>query len=484
VSRTDRTRTRNRDRDRDHDLVVAGGTVVSPAQGVFEADVAVDGETISAVATPGSVAGDRVVDASGRYVFPGVVDPHTHFGLFRPLAADADTESRSGLVGGVTTTGNIFRRGEPYPDLLPEVLETAERNYRHDYFLTIGLLSHDHAEQVPRIVEEFDITSFKWYMNYKLQAAEKFGLERNLLEDVADHFIRELAALEASTTLAYHAENAEITAHRTERLREAGADGYEVVVDRFPGYAEAQSLVAGVAHARQHGYDDSFYAVHVSARETARELARLQANGSEVTGETCTHYLCLTSEECDDRMKINPPIRSQAHQDALWEHLSEAEGTLSIVGTDHIATDRADKVGEDIWDSTWGSPSTATMLPLVLSEGYHEDRLSLRRVAAVTSANAAKAYDLYPKKGSLRPGTDADLVVVDLEETKTVTPEVLQSSADFSMYTGRAVTGWPTHTLVRGRVAFEDGEVRAEPGHGTHVDRPVDPDGDGPSGDA
>ncbi len=454
-----------------HDLVIAGGTVVSPTQGVFEADVAIDGEIISALTTPGTAAGDRVIDASGCHVFPGAVDPHTHFGLFRPLEADADTESRSALVGGVTTSGNIFRRGASYPEIMDGFVETAENNYRHDYFFTLGLLSHEHAAEVPEIVEELGITSFKWYMNYKLQAAERFGLDRNLLEDVADHFITELAGLDAPTTLAYHAENAEITGHLTEELREAGRTGYEAIVDRFPGYAEAQSLVAGASHTRQHGYDDSFYEVHVSAQETAEELAQLRSMGYGVTGETCTHYLCLTAPECDDRMKINPPIRSEADQEALWEHL--ADGTLSVVGTDHIANLRENKIGEDIWDSMWGSPSIATMFPLVVSEGFHEDRIGLRRVAAVTSANAAKAYDIHPKKGSLRPGTDADLIVADLEETKTVRPDLLQSAADYSMYTGREVTGWPTHTLVRGDVAYAEGRVEAEPGYGTHIDRPI-----------
>lgn len=459
-----------------HDLVVANGTVVSPDQGVFEADVAATDGVVAAVADPGTLDGERIVDASGKHVFPGVVDPHVHHGLFRPLDEDAASESRTGLVGGVTTTGNIFRRGDAYGDIMDEFFAKAEANYRHDYFFTLGLLSHAHAAEVPDIVEDLGITSFKWYMNYKLDVAEMFDLEQNLLDDVSDHFVRELADLDAPTTLAYHSENSEITNHLTDQLREADATGYDPIVERFPGYAEAQSMVSGANLARQHDYDDDFYVVHVSAKETANELADLRDLGYGVTGETCTHYLCLTREECDDRHKINPPIRSEEHQDVLWERL--ADGTLSVVGTDHISNEHANKVGEDIWDSMWGSPSSGTMLPLVLSEGYHEDRLSLRRVAAVTSANAAKAYDLYPKKGAIRVGSDADLAVVDLDETKTVTPGLLQSAADYTMYTGRDVTGWPTHTIVRGEVAYAHGDVVADPGRGTHVDRPIESDAD------
>ena len=458
-------------RQDDHDLVVANGTVVSPDQGRFRADVAADDGRISRIASPDTLDGETVVDASGKYVLPGVVDPHVHHGLFRPLAAEADTESRSGLVGGVTTTGNIFRRGEPYSEIMDGYMTTAAGNYRHDYFFTLGLLYDEHVAEIPDIVSELGITSFKWYGNYKLQAADRFDLERNLLDDIADRFVQRLAGLEVPTTLAYHAENAEITERRTRELKEAGADGYDAIVEKFPGYAEAQAAVAGANLARQHGYDDEFYVVHVSSRKTAADLAALQSLGYGVTAETCTHYLTLTAEECDQRMRINPPVRSQADQDALWTHLRE--GTIDCVGTDHIANTREEKLGEDIWDGLWGSPSSATMLPLVLSEGVNEGRISLERAAAVTSTNNAKAYDLYPKKGAVRVGSDADLVVVDLEETKTVTPELLQSGADYTMYDGREVTGWPTQTVVRGRLAYDRGDVLAPPGYGCHVDRPM-----------
>lgn len=455
-----------------HDLVVTNGTIVSPSRGVFAGDLGVDDGVITAIAAPGTLSGAETVDATDKHVFPGIVDPHVHHGLFRPLDDDARTESRSGLVGGVTTTGNIFRRGAPYCDIMDEFFLKAEENYYHDYFFTLGLLSHEHADQVPAIVDNLGITSFKWYMNYKLDVAEMFDLKRNLLDDVADHFITELADLDVPTTLAYHSENSEITAHLTEQLQTTDATGYDPIVERFPGYAEAQSMVSGANLARQHDYDDDFYVVHVSAAETANELAALQELGYGVTGETCTHYLCLTREECDDRHKINPPIRSQEDQDILWERL--ADGTLNVVGTDHISNLRKNKIGEDIWDSMWGSPSSATMLPLILSEGVHQDRLSLRRAAEVTSANAAKAYDIYPKKGAICVGSDADLTVVDLEKTETVTPDRLQSAADYTMYTGREVTGWPTHTIVRGQVMYKHGDIVGEPGHGTHINRPID----------
>jgi dihydropyrimidinase len=460
-----------------HDLVIANGTVVTPELGTFEADVAATDGEISAIARPGSLSGDRIVDAAGNYVLPGAIDPHTHHGIYRGLEADAETESRSDLVGGVTTIGNYFRRPGSYEEIMDEYFAQAEPNYYHDYFFSLGLLSWDHVKEISYIVDELGITSFKWYKNYKDVAPEKFGVDNEMHDDWGDAFIQKLADQDVPTTLGHHSENMEITGALgesayldTEREDDEYRD-YEVLVEQFPDYAEAQSMIASGALARQHGYDDSFYAVHISAGRTADELAMLHDAGLEIIGETCTHYLCLTTEECDERHNVNPPVRSKGNQKTLWERV--ADGTISCIGTDHCANMRADKIGEDVPDSLPGFPSTATMLPLILSEGVHGDRISLERAVEVTSTNAAKAFNLYPRKGTVTVGTDADLTVVDLEETKTVTPELLKSGADYSPYEGREVTGWPTHTVVRGQVAYEGGEVVGERGYGTHIDRPI-----------
>ncbi|WP_226040239.1 amidohydrolase family protein [Natrinema sp. DC36] len=461
-----------------HDLVIENGTLVTE-DGLLEADVAAADGAISAIAERGSLEGDETIDAGGNYVLPGAIDPHTHHGIYNSLAEDANTESRSDLVGGVTTTGNFFRRPGSYAEIMDDYVEAAEANYRHDYFFSLGLLSFEHVEEIPTIIDEFGITTFKWYMNYKYAAAEKFGVDCEMLDDFGDAFIETLAAQDVETTLGYHSENVEITNAlaggnpyiETEADENADEEDYEVFVEEFPDYAETQSMVAGASLAKQHGYDDSFYAVHVSAGRTADELANLQEAGYGVTGETCTHYLTLTAEECDDRMKVNPPMRHERDKETLWERV--ADGTISCIGTDHCANTTDEKIGDTIRESKLGFPSSATMLPLILSEGVNEGRIDLERAVEITSTNTAKAWNLYPQKGTIRVGSDADLAVVDLEETKTVTPELLQSVADYSIYEGRDVTGWPTHTVVGGELAYEDGEVLAEPGSGTHVDRPV-----------
>ncbi|ELZ59653.1 MULTISPECIES: dihydroorotase family protein [unclassified Haloferax] len=465
----------------EHDLVISNGTVVTPEHGTFEADVAADGETISAIAAPGTLSGETEIDATGKHVLPGAIDPHTHHGIYRGLEADAESESKSDLVGGVTTIGNYFRRAGAYEDIMPGYFEEAEPNYYHDYFFSLGLLSMEHVAEIPTIIEEFGITTFKWYMNYKDAAREKFGVDCDMHDDFGDAFIRKLAEQDVPTTLGYHSENVEITnalaggnVYVTSESDDTDADegeGYEVMVEEFPGYAETQSMVAGAALAKVHGYDDRFYAVHISAGGTADELAALHDAGYRAWGETCIHYLALTTEECDERMKVNPPVRSKADQETLWERL--ADGTISTIGTDHCANLAENKFGEGIRDSLLGFPSTPVMLPLVLSEGVNEGRISLERAVEVTSTNAARAFNLYPKKGTVRVGSDADLAVVDLDETKTVTPELLHSVSGYSPYEGREVTGWPTQTVVKGELAYDDGDIVGTKGHGTHIDRPV-----------
>ncbi|MFC6837885.1 dihydroorotase [Halomarina ordinaria] len=461
-----------------HDLVITGGTVVTPEHGTFEADVAATDGVVSAVARPGSLNADREIDATGNYVLPGAIDPHTHHGIYRTLAEDAESESRSDLVGGVTTIGNYFRRPGSYAEIMDDYFAQAEPNYYHDYFFSLGLLSFEHVEEIPHIVEDLGITSFKWYMNYKYAAEEKFGVDCQMLDDFGDTFVRSLAKQDVPTTLGYHSENVEITNSlgdnpylEVERDEDQEYRDYDALVKQFPDYAEAQSMIAGAALARQHGYGENFYAVHVSSGRTADELATLKAAGWGLTGETCTHYLTLTSEEADERHNVNPPVRSATDRETLWRRV--ADGTISCIGTDHCCNMADEKIGDDVPDSLPGFPSTATMLPLVLSEGVDRGRISLERAVEVTSTNTAKAFDLYPKKGTVRVGSDADLVVVDLKETKTVTPELLKSAADYSPYDGREVTGWPTHTVVKGQVAYERGEVVGDPGHGTHIDRPI-----------
>jgi len=448
-----------------HEMVVRNGTLVPPHEQPYVADIAVDGEQIAAIGSANSLEGEKVIDATGKHVLPGAIDAHTHHGIHNAFEQDAHTESLSALIGGVTTIGNMLIGLErPWQEIVPTYLDAVDGCYHHDHFLTLEFVPTDSAVDAVAFAIDQGVTSFKWF------PTRKFEDEDNVYDDVVDAYLGALADTDVATRLGYHSENVEITRTLNERAREAGRDGFEALVEGFPSRAEAESLVSAAALAGQHGYDDSLYAVHVSARETVDELSRLQEAGYHVTGETCPHYLTLTTEECDDRMKISPPIRSAEHREALWEHV--ASGTIDCIGSDHCTNVTAEKTGDTIWDSVYGFPSTPVLLPLVLSEGVAEGRIDVTRAVQVTSTNPAREWGLYPRKGTLRVGTDADLVVADLDEERTVTLDLIEAANDYSPYQGRDITGWPTQTIVNGTLAVDRGEVIAEP-EGTYLDRPL-----------
>lgn len=455
-----------------HDLAITNGTIVSPELGMFDADLGIDGESITTMSRSGSLEGDREIDATGKYVMPGVIDPHTHHGGARPLDQDAESESRSGLVGGVTTIGNIYRSGRPYSEIIEDLFDQCEPNYYHDYFFTFSPLSTAHLAEIPKLVEEYGVTSFKWYQRYKHRAAEEFGVDRDMEDDYADDLIQTLADQPGSPLLACHSENTEITMAQRERIEDSEKDEYDSLLRAFPDYAETQGFVAGANLAKAHDYDHAFYAVHVSSGRTADELATLQKAGYDVIGETCPRYLTLTendSERLGEVMTASPPIRSERDREVLWKRV--ADGTIQCIGTDHGMKPDDQKEGENYWSVATSFPDTSTMFSLILSKGVHEGHIGLERAVEIVTTNNAKAWNLYPQKGTLRIGTDADVMVFDLHETKRVTPELCRSAANYTPYEGMELTGWPTHTIVRGQVAYEDGEIVGERGYGTYVDR-------------
>ena len=210
------------------------------------------------------------------------------------------------------------------------------------------------------------------------------------------------------------------------------------------------------------------YIVHITIAEGVEVVRAARARGRDVLGATCPQYLTLTKDTDRVRAKINPPLREPADQQALWRGL--ANGVLSTIGSDHAPTSLRHK--QEFWSATVGVPGVETALPLLLSEGVNKGRLTLERLVEVTSLDPARIFGLYPKKGTLQVGADADLVVVDVAERRTVDGKTnLHQGSDYSPYDGMTLTGWPVLTTLRGRVVMEDGEVTVEPGAGNFVPR-------------
>jgi len=202
-------------------------------------------------------------------------------------------------------------------------------------------------------------------------------------------------------------------------------------------------------------------------------IRQARAAGVDVIAETCPHYLALTKYDNDkvgSLGKVNPPLRDETSQELLWQGLRD--GSVTCLGSDHsTVVPKPDKVKTSIWDAVPGFPGMGMLLPVMLSEGYHKGRISLEQLVGVLCRNNAETYGIYPRKGAIRVGSDADFALVDLDQERVVTAEYMQSAADWGLYDGWNLKGWPTTTIVRGEVVMQDGQVVGSPSHGRYIVR-------------
>ncbi len=454
-----------------YDILIRNCLVVNADQTPYRASVAVAGERIAAILPPDSDAETLgMIEADGRALFPGLVDPHTHYRYNRGYQtgdSDYDTETRSALVGGITTTIRMHRELTPYAENLREELALLEPQTRIDVAFHLAIQTEQQLDSFAQAADEYGITSFKLYLAYKGEAGKLQGLQGaddGFLYDAMRRIGR------ANGVALVHCENSEIADRIAGQLKCEGRNDLAAWTEARPGWAEAEAIHrAGVIadHA-----ECPLYVVHVSSKEGIEEIERLRSRGISVYAEVCAHHLSMTVEGAEDRLgplaKVNPPLRSAVDIDALWDAV--ARGVVDTVGTDHVPHTRQKAVGRSFWDVMPGFSGSATMLPVLLTEGYHKRCLSLERIAALASRNAARIFRL-PAKGSIAVGGLADLTLVDVDAERVVEPDDLQSVADFSLYEGQALRGWPTHVLLHGRLAMLDGFLIAQPGWGRYVRR-------------
>lgn len=451
------------------DTVIAGGTVVT-ASSTFDAAVAVDDGKIVGVGEESELPdGDARIDATGQLVMPGIVDPHVH--IDDHVSIDSyRTATSAAALGGVTTVidfawqayeGEESPWDEPGP--VADGLRRKRDNQREalvDFGLHAGILreGEDLFEEIPDLIEA-GLTSFKMYTAYE------FGVSNGYLRRVFD------ALADRGAVGVVHTEDDSVCQSIVEEMRAAGKDAPEEYPQSRPDYAEAMAAEDAVRIATEAGA--KYYGFHTSCRESADAIARFQEDGSRVRAETCTHYTTLDESihaELGNLPKIAPPIRTPDDVEAMFEHLRG--GALSVVSTDHVAQLRSSKENRPWWEGPYGANGVQVSLPVFHDEAINERGLSYPFLVRVMSANPAATFGL-PNKGSLDPGTDADIVLFDPDATQTITAEDNASKADYSVYEGREVTGRVRKTLVRGEVVAEDGEIVAEPGHGEFIEREI-----------
>lgn len=475
--------------DNEADLVIRNGLVIG-GDGTYRGGLAARDGVIVAMGPDDTLpAGETEIDAGGKVVLPGAIDPHTHFGVGgaadeAKFTSDWVTETRAAATGGITTmvtnhenaTGPSFITTtitEVYDGremtLLDKAKTIAGKGAVIDHRFTALPQSEAHLDEIPTLIEQ-GVTSFKFYPSYSAEEAADFGIEKLDWDFIYNGF-RRLAACRNDELIPIgmiHCEEPTICLLLKNERIAAGHPGDPVAWEETrPAICEAMQIYDVGMVSKETGA--RAYVVHTSSKEGTDAIQYLRSQGVDIIGETCTHYLILTKQELEGPWaKVNPPIRDNADRERMWQAL--AEGTHEVVGSDDCGKyTREEKLSKGFWDAIPGFSDMSASLTLLISEGVLKGRLTWEQLSHVISRGAARNYNMFPRKGILRIDSDADIVIVDPEERWTLSPQALNYSADFSIYDGREVTGRPVQTFVRGTLVVDHGEVVVDSGHGRYV---------------
>ncbi|MEX0815236.1 MAG: dihydropyrimidinase [Dongiaceae bacterium] len=450
-------------------IVIKGGTIVT-ADLTHAGDVLVDGGVIQAIGR--NLTGDRTLDASGCYVMPGGIDPHTH--LEMPFMGTTSTDdfssgTRAALTGGTTMVVDFCLPGQNQS--LIEALQTWHQKAgkaASDYSFHMAITWW--GEKVWKEMEEVvrrGVNTFKHFMAYK-------GALMVNDDEMYQSFLRcaELGALPL-----VHAENGDVVARLQQKYMAAGTTGPEGHAYSRPPEVEGEAANRAIMIADQAGVP--LYIVHVSSEPAHEAIRRARMLGKRVYGEPLIQHLTLDESEYFNqdwdyaaRRVMSPPFRDKKNQDSLWAGLSS--GSLQVVATDHCAfTSKQKRMGVgDFTRIPNGTGGLEDRMPVLWTRGVKTGRLTMNEFVALTSSNIAKILNIYPRKGAIAAGSDADIVVWDPKKTKTITAKTQASAIDYNVFEGFKIEGLPRFTLSRGEVVFADGKISAEDGRGRFVERP------------
>jgi dihydropyrimidinase len=466
----------------DFDLLIRGGTIVTAAD-TYRADVGISAGKIMATGHQlGSAA--QSIDAAGLLVMPGDIDSHVHLAQASapgsPQMADGfETGSRSAIAGGNTTLLSFAQqpRGASLRQVVQDYHQKADGQSYCDYGFHLIITDPTPnvlGQELPALVKD-GYTSFKVFMTYDDMVLN----DRQLLE-VFD------CARETKALVMVHCEGYDAIRFMTERLERAGK-----VAPYYHGVSRPESVEREAAHrAISHAelVDVPIMIVHVSGRQAMEQIRWAQQRGMKIYGETCTQYIALTADDMkglnmdETGMKYvcSPPPRDHASWDAIWEGIRG--GVFQTFSSDHCpfyfegpAGKQTDKARTSFRWVPNGIPGVENRLPVFFSKGVSEGRITLNQFVALTSTNHAKMYGLYPQKGSIAPGFDADIVLWDANRRETIRQDIMHHAADYTPYEGMQVTGWPVMTILRGKPVFEEGRIMGAPGDGQFLARAISP---------
>ena len=459
------------------DTIIRGGRI-STAADTFTCDIGIRDGRIAALGTDLGEARE-IIDASGKWVLPGGIDSHVH--ISQPsgdgivMADDFESATRSAVIGGNTTVLPfcLQEKGKSLRAAVEAYHAKAEGQCYTD--VSFHLILSDPTPQVlgqelPALVKD-GYTSFKVFMTYEGLALN----DRQILE------VMEVAR-DTRALVMIHAENYDIIRFLTDKFEAEGKIAPRFHATSRPVIAEREATSRAISLAELS--DVPLMVVHVSNREAMEEIRRARQRGLKIFGETCPQYLVLTENDLDGlnmegaKYVCSPPPRDVDSQQACWEGLQQ--GVFSVFSSDHCPFRYDDPQGKltpkGRTSFRWvpnGIPGVGARLPILFSEGVMKGRIDINQFVAVTATNHAKAYGLYPRKGTIAVGADADIAIWDPERRQTLTHDLLKDGSDYTPYEGLEITGWPVTTLVRGKVMVREGALEGAKGSGSYLSREI-----------
>jgi dihydroorotase len=430
------------------DLVIHGATLVTP-DSQYPASVAIhDGKIAAIGAADAMPPSAETLDATGKFLLPGAIDVHVHFRDPGYTHKETwETGTAAAAMGGVTTVFDMPNTNPPTGTIeaLHQKLERA-RELAYVDFGIYGLLSEQNIDDLEALAAD-EIIGFKCFMGntFGNLPSPSTGAMLEAFERMAPTGLR----------VSLHAETASIMAWRYARLRAAGRNDPLAHLAARPAVVAMEAVSRAAILSEWTGM--RIHVLHVSSAAELRPMREAKQRGVDITCETCPHYLLLNTEhyhEMGSLVRVNPPIREASDSKAIWAAIRD--GTIDMIATDHAPHTAEEKHNDVIWEADCGFPGVETQMPLMLN-AVNEGQITLSDYVRLTATTPAKTWGLFPRKGALQPGSDADITIVDMDRRETIDRNALQSmQARVTPFHGRTVVGLPIHTLVRGRFVMRD----------------------------
>lgn len=451
------------------DTIIKGGTIVTAAD-TFKADIGIKDEKIVAVGLDLDDTKADIIEAQGKYVLPGGIDPHTHMDM--PFGGtyssdDFTTGTIAAACGGTTSIVDfsIQSQGKTLQETANIWREKADGNAVIDYGIHLNItdMNDDILKEIPNMIEK-GYPTFKLFMTYEGMKVTDYTLMKTLKK------VNENGGLTS-----VHAENYHAIKYFTEKLKDAGKTEPKYHAESRPDLVEGEAVGRAIKLAKLAG--TPLYIVHNSCEASVSEIKRAREEGYPIMGETCPQYLLLSLDNYEEpgfdgaKYVMSPPLRDKKNWPYMWKSLSNDD--IQLVATDHCPFFmKQKKLGEDFFgDIPNGAPGVELRMPLMYTYGVLKNNFDLQRFVQITSTNAAKIFGLYPKKGTIAAGSDADIVIFNPETEKTITQEMLHENVDYTPYEGMKIKGFPEIVFSRGKIIAKNSEFVGEEGYGQFIKR-------------